>query len=221
MTSAATAPTAPAASPPRHAAPKATVEVAPSPGPPMGSTTRPVRPRQPTLLAWFFRSPVALYRLGLADQLGRSTLLLTTRGRRTGRRRVTPLNYLADGNVTYVLSGMGARSDWLRNLQAHPRVRVQVGRRRFEARAETIIDPAEHRRLLELWAEQSLRTAPPPAVQGLMRRLGFDYGASISRHLKENPPPPIVALRPIDPGTNPLISPLGEDRPGVEADYRV
>jgi hypothetical protein len=36
------------------------------------------------LLAWFFRLPVFLYRVGLAEQLGRSTLLLTTRGRKAG-----------------------------------------------------------------------------------------------------------------------------------------
>ena len=50
-----------------------------------------------------------------------------------------------------------------------------------------------------LWAERSLRTAPPPAVQRLVRRSGFDYEASVRRHLEENPPPPIVALRPITP----------------------
>jgi deazaflavin-dependent oxidoreductase (nitroreductase family) len=149
------------------------------------------------LLAWFFRLPVVLYRLGLADQLGRSTLLLTTRGRKTGRPRTTPLNYVAEGDVTYVLSGMGPSSDWLRNLQADPQVQVQVGRRRFAARAERIVDPGEQRRVLGLWAAQSLRTAPPPAVQGFLRRLGFDYTASVRRHQEEVPPPPLVALRPI------------------------
>jgi deazaflavin-dependent oxidoreductase (nitroreductase family) len=159
--------------------------------------TRRARPRRPTLLAWFFRIPVFLYRVGLAEQLGRSTLLLTTRGRRTGRWRTTALNYLTEGDVTYVLAGMGPGSDWLRNLQADPHVQVQVGRRRVAARAETIVDPAEHRRVLCLWAEQTLRTAPPPAAQGFMRRLGFDYNASVRRHLEEDPPPPIVALRPV------------------------
>jgi deazaflavin-dependent oxidoreductase (nitroreductase family) len=149
------------------------------------------------LLAWFFRIPVGLYRVGLAAQLGRSTLLLTTRGRKTRRRRTTPLNYLAEGDVTYVLSGSGPGSDWLRNLQDDPHVQVQVGRRRFGAWAETIVDPAEHRRVLCLWAERSLRTGPPPAVQSLLRRLGFDYAAAVRRHLEEDPPPPMVALRPI------------------------
>jgi deazaflavin-dependent oxidoreductase (nitroreductase family) len=145
--------------------------------------------------------PVGLYRIGLAEQLGRSTLLLTTHGRKTGRRRTTPLSYAAEGDVTYLLSGMGPASDWLRNLQADPHVAVQIGRRRFDALAETIVDPAEHRRVLCLLTEQALRTGPPPAMQRFMRRLGFDYSATVRRHLEEDPPPPVVALHPIRPSS--------------------
>jgi deazaflavin-dependent oxidoreductase (nitroreductase family) len=154
--------------------------------------------RQPLLVRWFFRVPKALYRIGLADQLGRSVLLLTTRGRKTGLPRTTALNYLADGNVPYVLSGSGSSSDWLRNLQVEPHVLVQVGKRRYDARAELITDPVEHRRILMLWAARSMRTAPPPLVRNVLRRVGFDYDASIRRHLEEVPPPPIVALKPAD-----------------------
>jgi deazaflavin-dependent oxidoreductase (nitroreductase family) len=154
--------------------------------------------RPSTLLRWFFRLPVALYRLGLAGQLGRSTLLLTTRGRKSGRRRTTALNYLpqGEGDVVYVVSGMGTRSDWLLNLQAEPSVHVQVGQQHFEARAEVITDPTEHRRVLDLWAERSLRGAPPRSAQTLMRFIGFDYEASVRRHLEEDPPPPTVGLYP-------------------------
>jgi deazaflavin-dependent oxidoreductase (nitroreductase family) len=167
-------------------------------------------------LAWFFRVPVFLYRMGLAEQLGRSTLLLTTRGRRTGRPRTTPLGYAAERGVTYVLAGSGLRSDWLRNLRADPRVTVQIGRRRFEARAEVLTDPADHRRLLHLWAQQALHTAPPPAARRLMRWLGFDFTESITRHLKEDPPPPVVALRPV-PETGKPPSPARSPKPGDAA----
>lgn len=169
-------------------------QAAPAPSAVAATSTR---PHQPALVTWFFRIPVALYRVGLAEQLGRSMLLLTTRGRKTGLRRTTALNYVAEGDVTYVLSGGGPGSDWLRNLEADRHVEVQIGRRSFEARAETIVDPVEHRRVLCLWAERSLRSAPPPAVRKAMRRIGFDYEASVRRHLEEDPPPPLVALHPI------------------------
>ena len=154
------------------------------------------RHRAPALLRWFFRLPVLLYRLGLADQLGKSTLLLTTRGRKSGHFYTTPLNYVVEGDITYVLAGNGASSDWLLNLQANPRVEVQVGRGRFSACAGSVDDAVEHRRVLGLWAERSLRTAPPPAAQAVLHWLGFDYEASVRRHLMQSPPAPIVALRP-------------------------
>lgn len=152
------------------------------------------RARQPLLVRWLFRVPVALYRTRLADQLGRSILLLTTRGRKTGLPRTTALNYLVDHDIRFVVSGSGSGSDWLRNVRADPHISVQVGRRRFAAVAETITDPVEHRRILTRWAEQSMRTAPPPLVRNALRRIGFDYEASIRKHLEEDPPPPIVAL---------------------------
>lgn len=151
--------------------------------------------RQSRLLACLVRLPVGLYRVGLARKLGRSTLLLTTRGRKTGRRRTTPLNYWTDGDVTYVLSGMGTHSDWLRNLQADPHVQVQIGELRFDAQADSVLDPVAYRRVLGSWAEQRLRSAPPPALGRIMRRFGFDYEQSVRQHLAEDLPAPIVAIR--------------------------
>jgi deazaflavin-dependent oxidoreductase (nitroreductase family) len=156
-------------------------------------TNKPIR--RSRLLGWLFRLPVGLYRIGLAKQLGRSTLLLTTRGRKTSRRRTTPLNYWTDGEVMYVLSGMGTHSDWLRNLQADPHVQVQVGEFRLDALADCVVDPVVYRRVLGSWAEQSLRSAPPPALRRIMRLFGFDYEQSVRQHLAEDPPAPIVALR--------------------------
>jgi radical SAM superfamily enzyme len=88
--------------------------------------------------------------------------------------------------VAYVVSGRGHRTDWLRNVQADDRVQVQVGRRRFDAQAEVVADLAEHRRVLHLWAEQSLRTARPPTVRRILRLFGFDYEGAVSRHLQED-----------------------------------
>ena len=62
---------------------------------------------------------------------GVPVLLLTTRGRRSGKRRVTPLGYVEDGpRVVLVASYGGDRRHpaWYRNLEAHPEVRVTQGR---------------------------------------------------------------------------------------------
>lgn len=75
---------------------------------------------------------VAMYRLtngrvGATVQ-GSRVLLLTTRGRRSGKLRTTPLMRIEhDGAVHVVASAAGADRDpaWFRNLLADPRVRVR------------------------------------------------------------------------------------------------
>ena len=56
-------------------------------------------------------------------------LLLTTTGRKTGRKRTTPLLYIRDGNrLVIVASNGGRRMDpsWWMNLKHNPIAMVQV-----------------------------------------------------------------------------------------------
>ena len=60
-------------------------------------------------------------------------LLLTTRGRKTGKRRTVPLQYLAQAETLVVVASNGGRPKhpgWLFNLRAEPRVDVEIGRER-------------------------------------------------------------------------------------------
>ncbi|WP_091558192.1 nitroreductase family deazaflavin-dependent oxidoreductase [Micromonospora pattaloongensis] len=69
---------------------------------------------------------------------GVPTLLLTTRGRRSGQARRTPLIYGQDGDDYLVVASSGGSDTppaWYRNLSADPRVRVQVAADRFDATA--------------------------------------------------------------------------------------
>src|SRR4030081_3080038 len=65
-------------------------------------------------------------------------LLLRTRGRKSGEQRTAALLYLEDGN-RYIVVGSKGGSDtppaWLLNLESDPEVEVQVGTRRFAAKA--------------------------------------------------------------------------------------
>ena len=68
----------------------------------------------------------------------RPLLLLTTVGRRTGRRRTTPMMYVRDGDRHLVIAsnaGATADPDWYRNLVAEPAVTVEVPGEQFPARA--------------------------------------------------------------------------------------
>ncbi len=74
------------------------------------------------------------------------TLLLTTRGRKSGRELTLPLIYgEVEGGYAIVASkgGAPAHPAWYLNLQAEPDVGVQVEAKRFRATARTASE-AEH-----------------------------------------------------------------------------
>jgi deazaflavin-dependent oxidoreductase (nitroreductase family) len=69
---------------------------------------------------------------------GSRTLLLTTKGRRTGAPRTLPLIYGRSGDDYLVVASKGGADqppDWYLNLKEHPEVEVQVLADRFRARA--------------------------------------------------------------------------------------
>ena len=72
---------------------------------------------------------------------GVPTLLLTTRGRKSGKLRRTALIYGKDGEERYLLvaskGGAPEHPSWYLNLTEHPEVEVQVGADKFAARART------------------------------------------------------------------------------------
>jgi proline iminopeptidase len=71
---------------------------------------------------------------------GSTILLLTTKGRKTGKETTTPLIYAQDGDRYIVVASQGGaptHPGWYRNLVRHPEVEVQVEEDIFFARART------------------------------------------------------------------------------------
>ena len=77
-------------------------------------------------------------------------LLLTTRGRRTGKVRCIPLLYFDDaGDYLLIASNGGAEQHpaWYLNLQAEPTATVELHGVKQQVHASDITDPAERARL--------------------------------------------------------------------------
>jgi len=69
---------------------------------------------------------------------GAPVLLLTTVGRKSGQQQVAPLLYLTDADNYVVVASKGGMSHhplWFKNLEANPRVEIEVGSRRIAATA--------------------------------------------------------------------------------------
>ena len=65
-------------------------------------------------------------------------LLLTTTGRKSGKRHTVPLLFLRDGADLAVIASFGGKPrhpDWYWNLVNDPNVSVQIDRERFAATA--------------------------------------------------------------------------------------
>jgi deazaflavin-dependent oxidoreductase (nitroreductase family) len=76
-------------------------------------------------------------------------LLLDHVGAKSGRRRTSPLVYVADGDDFVIVASKGGHPrhpGWFHNLRAHPETTIQVGSRRMPVTAR-VANPDERARL--------------------------------------------------------------------------
>jgi deazaflavin-dependent oxidoreductase (nitroreductase family) len=129
------------------------------------------------LTKWFMRllklPPQLIYKLGLGPVYGRLVLLLTTTGRKSGKPRVTPLQYEEIDGALYIASARGTKADWFQNILADPRVSIQVGSRKFQGQAEPVTDPVRIADFLEFRLQRS-----PRMIGTLMRFEGLPAEAT-------------------------------------------
>jgi deazaflavin-dependent oxidoreductase (nitroreductase family) len=93
------------------------------------------------------------------DWQGTTILLLHTKGRKTGKDVTKPLIFREDDGKYLVVASKGGAPeppDWYRNLQADPRVVVQIKGDRFAATARTATPdekPAMWKLMTEVWPD--------------------------------------------------------------------
>ena len=100
-------------------------------------------PTNPTVMKLFSRTHTFWYRVTggvLGGKMGSVPIaLLTTTGRKSGRRRTTPLQSIEDGeNVIFIASNDGHKvhPQWWLNLKANSEATVRVKRSERKMRAE-------------------------------------------------------------------------------------
>lgn len=116
----------------------------------------------------FLRLPNWLYRMGLGALLDPfHIMILTTRGRHSGKARFTPIEYRRHGSKHYVISVWGELPHWVQNLQAEPMVTFSQGRHSFRARAAIVKNDAEVLLALHLF-----RRPNPFIYDAILARVG-------------------------------------------------
>ena len=84
----------------------------------------------------------AAVRVGLGC---RSTALIETTGRTSGLPRITPVTNGLDGDVFWIVTEHGHRANYVRNIKADPRVRVDAGRGWRTGTAQIVADDPHDR----------------------------------------------------------------------------
>ena len=110
-----------------------------------------MRSRKYRLITTAERGSNRLIRLALrAGRAPSAFALLETTGRRSGVPRHTPVGNGLQGDTFWLVAAHGAQSDYVRNLQAEPRVRVKAGRQWRSGTAVVLPDddPAARSRTL-------------------------------------------------------------------------
>jgi deazaflavin-dependent oxidoreductase (nitroreductase family) len=99
-----------------------------------------------SLKRWGTHAHAAVYRRSGGRALGRvggqAVLLLETVGRRSGRLRETPVQYLASDQAFVVVAADGGAAHppaWYLNLKADPHAHVQVGSQTIAVEAREVL----------------------------------------------------------------------------------
>jgi deazaflavin-dependent oxidoreductase (nitroreductase family) len=108
--------------------------------------------------------------------------LLETIGRRTGQPRVTPICDCLEGDVFWIVAQRGHDANYVRNIEANPRVRVKgslsgTGWRAGTARILDDDDPDERVRILSRgnrWRRLCLQASASVSTSPLTVRIDLD-----------------------------------------------
>jgi deazaflavin-dependent oxidoreductase (nitroreductase family) len=149
------------------------------------------------------------YSIGAGRLLGHRFLLLTHRGRKTGRPHRCVLEVLAwrpDASEAVVISGFGERSQWLQNVLAGGAQEVAIGGFRFVPQMR-VLDVEEGVRVLAYY-ERRNRLAMPVIRWLLSKLTGMAYDASPEARREVARLLPLVAFRPAE---RPFVGAKAED----------
>src|ERR671915_1528570 len=117
----------------------------------------------------------------LFGRMGKSPiLLLNTVGRKTGRKRTTPLLYVMDGEDFVIIASKGGAPThpaWYLNLRANPEATVEIGDREVQVEAE-VADPEDKARLWQKMVEMY------PAYDDYQRKTGREIPLLILRSVE-------------------------------------
>lgn len=94
-----------------------------------------------------------LLRRNWMGSAGNVLMVITTTGRKSGKRFSTPIGYQWDGD-TVVAFTIGGRSNWYKNIHKNPQVMLEIKGKPYQMRAEPVTDDECVLKILELYKDR-------------------------------------------------------------------
>ncbi|MFX1534145.1 MAG: nitroreductase/quinone reductase family protein [Promethearchaeota archaeon] len=105
---------------------------------------------------------IPFYRLRVLPLIGmgRIFLLLITKGRKSKKKRISPLEYHRIDGVIHIFSGRGEKADWVKNMRKYPDdVKVLAGFRWFNPKVDIIENTTTKVEIMDWYVRKNPRAA--------------------------------------------------------------
>ena len=105
------------------------------------------------LVKFALQIQVFLLRRNWMGSAGNFIMVITTKGRKSGKLFSTPITYIRDGD-TLIAVNNGGISNWYKNALANPDVILEIKGKKYTARCISVTDPAEKQKIFDFFVRE-------------------------------------------------------------------
>jgi deazaflavin-dependent oxidoreductase (nitroreductase family) len=103
---------------------------------------------------------------------GRSTLILTHYGRKSGKPYEVKIWFVVDADKVFIGTA-NVQHQWVKNVQKNPRIKLSVGGEKFEAEARFLDHPTERNRAFAAAGRKYWMYSPVFALGKMLIAIGL------------------------------------------------
>lgn len=139
-------------------------------------STPPNAPANTFMFRLAMKAQVFLLRRNWIGPMSKVLMVITTTGRKSGKKFSTPIGYQRDGDGVLAFN-LGGGSNWYKNVLQNPDVTLNIKGKAQRMRGAAVSDPAEVARVIDLYCQEQ-----PDVVK---RFWGFDPAVAQAERLQK------------------------------------
>ena len=100
-----------------------------------------------------FKVQIFLLRRNWMGPAGNIIMVITTTGRKSGKKFTTPIGYQRDGDIVLAFN-VGGTSNWYKNVAQNPLVTLEIKKKTYQMRAAYVTHSDEIAHILEIYKKE-------------------------------------------------------------------